>query len=142
VPARVQVLRRSPLMIIASYLALIQSQATYASKPFNPSVLYHRKQMPRSEKGKQSLRSRLLHATIPTAGLRNRSPSPSTSQRIIDPESATIVFTHQTVQLGFIPPPVPPDEIAKMNTPIPPLGNCASSTTQVIPPTARGGWTF
>lgn len=96
--------------------------------------------MPRSEKGKQSsLRSRLLHATIPTPGSRNHSPSPSSPQRITDTESATIVFAHQTVQLGFLPPP---DEIARMNTPILPLGTCAPSTTQAIPitePSTSGG---
>ena len=108
----------------------IQSQrATYASKP--PfCVLYQKTDMLPSEKGKKSLRSRLLHATIPTSGFRNRSPSPSLSQRVTSTEFATRVFARQTAQLGFIPPPdMSEHQIANLNTSVP-LANRAPSTDQ------------
>ena len=138
VPARVQVLRRS--LLIASLLT--PQRATYASK-LPLSVFYHQTDMPRSEKGKQFLGSRLLHATILTPGFRNRSPSPSLPQCVTGTEFVTRVFARQTVQLGFIPPPdISEHEIAEMNTAIP-LANRAPSTTQAPPitksPGASGG---
>ena len=102
---------------------------TQAYKPL--SSLYEQMGISHSEKGKQSLRSRLLHATIPTPGFRNRSTSPSSPSRIPSTESATRIFTRQTVQLAFIAPPpdMYEDEIAKG-----PLASHAPST-QALPRT-------